>query len=246
MTNDRKPEKDLAQVFACRLQEARNARGWSQQRLADEMKKLGAKPDDRATITKIERAAAPQPKGRKGEARKVSLSEAVAFAVALGVPLLSLLLPRQSASQVATIEEVAIAPQLTIPAFLARAWMLGDLPLKSDDIATYREARSSLPRHLTPVLVEWLLKQTSPTEPTRKALWAYLEDGELSVREGEEVFRRFAEMPDLEKRGIDAEAKDAATYYMDAALSSRRDEIGGLRELLEELEPSTPSRGRKK
>jgi transcriptional regulator with XRE-family HTH domain len=62
-----------SEAFARHVSEIRKERGWSQQRLADELVTLGVKLD-RAAIAKIEH-----------QTRKVSIDEMVAFADALHV-----------------------------------------------------------------------------------------------------------------------------------------------------------------
>ena len=94
-------------VFSDRLREARLARVWTQERLAQEMGAVGA-PIDRATIARIE-----------GRRKMPSLEQAVALAVALDVALVHLLVPIEDDGEVALTCEV----KLDVPS--ARAWARG-------------------------------------------------------------------------------------------------------------------------
>jgi transcriptional regulator with XRE-family HTH domain len=109
-------------VFALRVQEARKSRGWTQQELAKQVNAIGY-PMSRVTVTKIEKGAE--------RAANASLSEVLAIAAALGVPLVHLLTSRDD-SQV-----LAIAPELTVSAADVRAWIRGLLPLPGGDFGAF-------------------------------------------------------------------------------------------------------------
>jgi transcriptional regulator with XRE-family HTH domain len=125
-------------VFAERLREARNARGWRQQDLADEMGKLGM-PMDRTTIAKLE----------KGQ-REVRLDELVALAVALDVALVHLVLPIEG-DESSPIEgdklpvhpthgpPVKLTPKREVDQVKARRWARGDIPLDPANYRSYAE-----------------------------------------------------------------------------------------------------------
>jgi transcriptional regulator with XRE-family HTH domain len=101
----RKPKaRTPGEVFAGEVKRVRTVRGWSQQRLADEMARLGV-PIDRSAIAKVERSA-----------RQVNLDEMVAFAIALGVSPLGLVVPHEAGAQ------VALTPKHTVPAAEAADW----------------------------------------------------------------------------------------------------------------------------
>jgi len=127
------------QVFASRVQEARKRRDWTQQQLAAEVQALGY-PMSRVTVTKIE-------KGTE-RAENASVSEVLAIAAALGVPLVHLLTPRDD-SQV-----LAIAPELAVSATEARAWIRGFGPLPGGDFGAFfaampeQEQRSLMKSHI--------------------------------------------------------------------------------------------------
>lgn len=129
MPKQHKQKLSVRQVFAYRLRDVRQSKGWDQQRLADEVERLGV-PMLRSTISKIERGrlgvGGDYGKRVGGKARQVSLEEAVAFAAALGVSPLSLLLPltRQ--------DDIQLAPDLTVDAETAYRWARGERPLGSE------------------------------------------------------------------------------------------------------------------
>jgi transcriptional regulator with XRE-family HTH domain len=116
------PEKpvEVGQVFAARLREARNARGWTQQELANAMEALGA-PMDRTTIAKLE----------KGQ-RQARVEELVALAAALDVSPLYLILPLRIDTT------VRLTPKLTVEAIEALKWARGEGPLDPANERTYR------------------------------------------------------------------------------------------------------------
>jgi transcriptional regulator with XRE-family HTH domain len=99
---------------AARIKEARERRGWSQQKLAD---RLGIA---RPTVTKIEQG---------GErASNLSVFNLFAFAVALGVAPVHLLVPLEDD------DAVQIAPDVDpLPAPIARAWIRGAYMLRDSD-----------------------------------------------------------------------------------------------------------------
>lgn len=109
----RKPKpKTPREVFAAQVGILRERKGWTQQRLADEMKRLDH-PIDRTAIAKIER-------GDRG----VSIDEAFTLAVAFGVSPAALLLPRSG--------DVRVAPGLDIGGIEALHWFRGVSPLLED------------------------------------------------------------------------------------------------------------------
>lgn len=130
----RKQALDVNQVFAYRLRDARLTKRWDQQDLAEAMARVGH-PINRATISKIEAGArgvggihgSEGIKAGQTRPRNVSLDEAVAFAVALDVPVLSLLLP------VIREDDVQLAPEVRVDVDTAHAWARGEQPLRPDD-----------------------------------------------------------------------------------------------------------------
>jgi transcriptional regulator with XRE-family HTH domain len=142
------------QVFAYRLRDARRAKGWDQQQLADAMERVGH-TINRATISKIEAGAlgAGRSEGReptrhgKTPARPVSLREAITFAAALDVPPASLFLPINRHA-----EDVELAPNHVVDVETAHAWDRGERPLNVEDdeaVSFYRFQTFARPATLT-------------------------------------------------------------------------------------------------
>ena len=105
--------------FGRRLQELRKqTRGWSQQRLADELVKIGW-PLDRTAIAKIEKAQ-----------RGVSVDDLVALAVALNVSPGWLLAPAEAGE-----EPAPVVGSVSAPAWTVWDWVDGvhPLPTLSED-----------------------------------------------------------------------------------------------------------------
>jgi transcriptional regulator with XRE-family HTH domain len=105
-----------AEVFAERVKEARAARGWSPQRLAERLTKLEY-PTDRWAVRRIE----------KGERADVRLSDLFAYALALDVAPVHLLVPLEDEGPVIVTEA------LTLPVKKARAWIRGQALLRGAD-----------------------------------------------------------------------------------------------------------------
>jgi transcriptional regulator with XRE-family HTH domain len=126
------------QVFAYRLRDARLTRRWTQQDLADAMKRVGY-PINRVTIAKIEAGArgvggahGDQPsKSGQTRPRDVSLEEAIAFAVALDVPPPSLFLP------IIRQDDVQLTSRVRIDVDTAHAWTRGERPLDPENARYY-------------------------------------------------------------------------------------------------------------
>lgn len=118
-----KPKKEtpaeVRVVFAQRLREARDARRWTQQQLADAVAAIGARLD-RTTIAKLE----------KGQ-REAHVKELVSLAAALDVSPMHLLLPWRLDA------EVKLAPKLTVDGFDALKWASGQRPLAEANRRTY-------------------------------------------------------------------------------------------------------------
>ena len=104
--------RSASKVFSERLSAERKRKGWTQRHLVERMAEIGS-PVDRSVLAKIEAGG-----------RKVAIDEVVAFAYALGVPPLSLLLP-QSRNR----GEVEIAGNVSVPISKARAWWRGGRPI---------------------------------------------------------------------------------------------------------------------
>jgi|GEM_PF-2991380 transcriptional regulator with XRE-family HTH domain len=100
------------QIFGRRVEEARKRRGWTQEQLAAELRRLGSK-GSRSTVAKIE--------GRGQRATYAKIEDLFAFAAALGVPPVHLLVPLEDATT------VALTPRVRVPAPAARKWIRGEL-----------------------------------------------------------------------------------------------------------------------
>lgn len=95
-------------VLAARLRELRERRGWSADRLAEEMASAGI-PWKRAVVTKLE----------TGRRQAVSVAEWIALAYVLDVPPLELLAP------LGQDIEVEILPGLEVDPYELRNWLTG-------------------------------------------------------------------------------------------------------------------------
>lgn len=143
----------VGQVFAYRLRDARLSRRWKQQDLADAMAAIGH-PINRATIAKIEKGAtgvggavhgSSRPTGST-QARPVSLTEAVAFAVALNVAPVNLFVP------ISGDDKVQLTPSRVVETSTAQRWARGDESLDPD--GDDRFYRSQSPRRSKPATLE--------------------------------------------------------------------------------------------
>ncbi|HME03342.1 MAG TPA: helix-turn-helix domain-containing protein [Solirubrobacteraceae bacterium] len=128
-------------IFARRLREARNARRWTQQDLADAVDKLGA-PMDRTVLARLE----------KGQ-REVRLDELVALAAALDVAIVHLILPIEGDITQQPVDEqgaplrgrrqtgpaVALTPTLRVNQRKARRWARGEIPLRPASFRLYAD-----------------------------------------------------------------------------------------------------------
>lgn len=102
------------QLFGRRVEEARKSRGWTQEQLAARLRELGVR-SSRSTIAKLE--------GRGSRATLAKIEDLFALAAALGVPPVHLLVPLDDEAP------VSLAPNVTVPAPAARAWIRGALVL---------------------------------------------------------------------------------------------------------------------
>jgi transcriptional regulator with XRE-family HTH domain len=100
-------------VFARQVRDTRERKKWTQSDLANRLESLGY-PIDRSAIARIEMGK-----------RDVSLDEALAFAVALGVPPGSLILPRSMD------ETISPTPAVSVASADAQLWWWGAEPLRS-------------------------------------------------------------------------------------------------------------------
>lgn len=119
---------DVARVFGNRVREARLVRKrWSQAELAARVEELGVRCDQ-GRVAKLE----------GGSIARLSIRDVFAFALALDVAPLNLLVPLEDEL------DVDLSPEVRgVPAGLARAWFRGDAVLpplaayKGTDLHTY-------------------------------------------------------------------------------------------------------------
>jgi transcriptional regulator with XRE-family HTH domain len=110
----------LGELLARRLREAREAKRWTQQQLADALDGVGVAMD-RTTVAKIEKGLRP-----------VRVEELVAIAATLDVAPVHLFLPIDGAGP------VSLAPTLKVELARARAWARGQRPLDDANERLYR------------------------------------------------------------------------------------------------------------
>jgi transcriptional regulator with XRE-family HTH domain len=104
-----------SEVFRGRLREVRQAKGWTQQELAEALSRAGAE------LTTF--AVARMESGKRG----ISLNEAVAIAAVLGPSLLHMIVPLEERGR------VHLAPRMPAKVVDARAWLRGQRPLRQED-----------------------------------------------------------------------------------------------------------------
>lgn len=122
----RKAERP-SDLFVGRLRDLREARGWAQRDFADELAHLG-EPTDRAIVARVET-------GQRG----ISLDEAILFAAVLGTSLANMIAPSDIARPESP-ETIQIAGKLTAPARAVRLWLLGQQPLRPEDVGAWLKA----------------------------------------------------------------------------------------------------------
>jgi transcriptional regulator with XRE-family HTH domain len=114
------------------VKEARKARGLTQRELA-ELLSDREYPTDRTTVVRIE----------NGQKTDVSLSDVFAFALALDVRPMDLMVPLDDEAP------IAVTPARVIPARKARAWIRGDALLRGADwMSVFRQRPKSEQRAL--------------------------------------------------------------------------------------------------
>jgi transcriptional regulator with XRE-family HTH domain len=142
----RPTEKTLREQFAEQIRETRKRRGMTQQGLADRLNQLGAQID-RTAVAKTERGT-----------RELALPELFAFALALDVAPVHLLVPIDSD------EPMRLAPNLEASPYEARQWIRGFLPLLQDPRPYFTIVPQSEFEAANGALASWL--QTAPIQVT--------------------------------------------------------------------------------
>ena len=112
------PALSVGQVFARRVRQVRLRRNWTQQRLAEEMAKVGH-PMPRGAVAKLE-SGVQRPEN-------ISLEMTVALCAALNVPLVSML------ASLELDELVQVTPAITTTSEAVRKWIRGAWMLEATD-----------------------------------------------------------------------------------------------------------------
>lgn len=118
-------------VFARRLREVRTRKGWTQQELADELTRLGMteRPISRVTLAKIEAGGEEHTNEKnRTRAQNISVEEALAISVALGVAPVHMVATPSAEQQDALIE---VTPRMRVRPDEARRWIRGEEPLRA-------------------------------------------------------------------------------------------------------------------
>jgi transcriptional regulator with XRE-family HTH domain len=113
-----------AAIFAKQMAESRRRQGLTQAQLAEKVTSRGV-PMARESVAKTETGV-----------RGLTLNDAIAIAVALGVPLTTLMLPRESQAT------VALTPNFITSAQTARSWLRGRGVLRPEDQRAVRDMES--------------------------------------------------------------------------------------------------------
>ena len=119
----RKPSDLLAE----QVKRYRDERGWSQRKLCEVLADRFGVTFDPATMARLE-----------GKERRITVDEAAMFAVALNVPLVTLLWP------IGETEAVSVAPGLTVLPWQAIEWSVGNDQLPGLDVGEYEASQSQL------------------------------------------------------------------------------------------------------
>jgi transcriptional regulator with XRE-family HTH domain len=132
-----------SQIFAKRMRDVRNRRGWSMRDFSERLSGLGVKLSA-SQIAKIETGI-----------RHVSLDEGIAIAIALGVSPLHLFVP------IDKVQPVALTPKFTQAPTIVRAWVRGTLPFPTsrEDLLFVTEApREEVSARTNPRMLhlEWI------------------------------------------------------------------------------------------
>lgn len=105
-----------SECFAIQVKDTRLRKLWSQEKLAERLTELGS-PTDQATVARTERGK-----------RNVSLDDAFAYAAALEVSPLFLILPRGDDEP-----PIAVTPFMATTPADGRRWLRGERPLRGQD-----------------------------------------------------------------------------------------------------------------
>lgn len=113
---------DLTALIAQRVRELRTGRGWSAERLAEEMTQRAGVDWQRMVVVKLE----------TGRRQELSVRELLALAYVFDVAPVHLLIPTDDDS-----DPYPVTPKVTVRRGPARAWIRGLRPLPSTDERRY-------------------------------------------------------------------------------------------------------------
>jgi transcriptional regulator with XRE-family HTH domain len=166
-----------SQVFARRMREVREHRGWTQQDLADRLKELGV-GIDRATLARIENGT-----------RGLPLDDALVISAALGPSPLHMFVPTNSS------EAVALAPKLIESARLVREWIRGRRRLRDKDREVFWSEVADF---------DWALREQKYFELMLFKVQEFFEAGENRERAAQ-VLEDIKNVVAMMKRGLERE-----------------------------------------
>ena len=145
MEHDELASRGPHEVIAERVRELRKGRGWSAERLAEEMTAVGV-PWSRVVVTKLETGRRPG----------VSVEELFALAFVLEVAPVHLVVPTAKESE-RMLYRITPAGPRSFPSFV-RAWIRGQTPIGKVDARRYfsevPESEWPPPPEWTPELIE--------------------------------------------------------------------------------------------
>lgn len=118
-------------ALAAQVRRLRDARGWSAQRLADELAAIGV-PLDRSVIANLE----------NGRRASVDVQELLALALAFGVTPAALLVDLDA-------DQVDVTPTTRATPLELLLWLQGRVPLKGHDAAIPHRAAGAVARYAT-------------------------------------------------------------------------------------------------
>ena len=148
------PLKTLRQITAEQIRAHRKRRGMTQQELADRLATYGARID-RTAVAKIEAGAS-----GAGLSRDLALAEMFAFALALDVAPVHLLVPIDSD------EPIRLAPNLEASPYETREWIRGRMPLFQDPTVYWTTVPENERAGAAQSLASWL--QSAPIQVTTR------------------------------------------------------------------------------
>lgn len=111
---------EITAILARRVKYLRAKRGWSAERLAEEMTRVGV-PWKRVVVSKLE----------GGRRQSVSLTEVLALAYVFNVGVVHLIVPTDGN------DPFPVTPERLVPPARAREWIRGRHPLPSSDPRTF-------------------------------------------------------------------------------------------------------------